>query len=60
MNVLITGGTGTVGRRVVARLVRAGHTVRVIGLDEDLEIPGAEFRRSDITDYAALREQVSD
>lgn len=58
MNVLITGGTGTVGRRVVARLVRAGHTVRVIGLDEDLEIPGAEFRRCDITDYAALREQV--
>ena len=58
MNVLITGGTGTVGRRVVARLVRAGHTVRVIGLDENLEISGAEFHRCDITDYAALREQI--
>ena len=58
MNVLVTGGTGTVGRRCVARLVRAGHSVRVIGLDEGLEIDGAEFRRCDITDYNALREQL--
>lgn len=56
MNVLVTGGTGTVGRRCVARLVRAGHSVRVIGLDENLEIDGAEFRRCDITDYNAVRE----
>ncbi|HIL07331.1 MAG TPA: NAD-dependent epimerase/dehydratase family protein, partial [Candidatus Latescibacteria bacterium] len=41
MNALVTGGTGTVGRRCVARLVRAGHTVRVIGLDENLKIDGA-------------------
>ena len=40
MNVLVTGGTGTVGRRCVARLVRAGHSVRVIGLDENLGIDG--------------------
>ena len=53
MNVLVTGGTGTVGRRCVARLVRAGHSVRVIGLDENLEIDGTEFRRCDITDYKA-------
>jgi len=58
MNVLVTGGTGTVGRRCVARLVRAGHSVRVIGLDENLEIDGPEFRRCDITDYKAVREQV--
>ena len=60
MNVLVTGGTGTVGRRCVARLVRAGHAVRVIGLDRDLEITGADFRRCDITDYEATLEQVKD
>jgi len=40
MNVLVTGRTGTVGRRCVARLVRAGHSVRAIGLDQNLEIDG--------------------
>ena len=55
MYVLVTGGTGTVGRRCVARLVRAGHEVRVIGLDRNLDIPGADFRTCDITDYAATR-----
>ena len=28
--VLVTGGTGTLGRLVVARLLRAGHRVRVL------------------------------
>jgi len=60
MNILVTGGTGTVGRRCVARLVRSGHTVRVIGLDEDLEIEGAQYHRCDITDYVAVREQIRD
>ena len=60
MNILVTGGTGTVGRRCVARLVRSGHTVRVIGLVEDLEIEGAQYHRCDITDYEAVREQIRD
>ena len=58
MHVLVTGGTGTVGRRCVARLVHSGHEVRVIGLDKNLDIPGADFRTCDITDYAATREQM--
>ncbi len=58
MNVLITGGSGTVGRLVVARLVGSGHVVRVIGLDADVAIEGAEYRHCDINDFAALREQV--
>jgi nucleoside-diphosphate-sugar epimerase len=58
MNVLVTGGTGTVGRLTVARLVRDGHTVRVIGLDDCLEIDGAEYAQCDINDFGALRRQV--
>ncbi len=30
MNVLVTGGTGTLGRHVVARLRRAGHRARIL------------------------------
>lgn len=29
--ILVTGGTGTLGRQVVARLLEAGHSVRVLG-----------------------------
>ncbi|MDP6701066.1 MAG: NAD-dependent epimerase/dehydratase family protein, partial [Candidatus Latescibacteria bacterium] len=58
MQVLVTGGTGTVGRRCVARLIRAGHHVRVIGLDQNLAIDGADFRTCNITDYTATRAQV--
>lgn len=60
MNILVTGGTGTVGRRVVARLVRSGHTVRVIGLDRELTITGADYHYCDINDYTALCDQVQD
>jgi len=58
MHVLITGGTGTVGRLTVERLVRSGHAVRVIGLDDSISITGAEYRTCDINDYATLRKQV--
>ena len=60
MNILVTGGTGTVGRRCVARLIRSDHTARVIGLNEDLEIGDAQYHRCDITDYEAVREQIRD
>jgi nucleoside-diphosphate-sugar epimerase len=58
MKVLVTGGTGNVGRAAVARLVRHGHQVRVIGRRPGIEIAGAEYRSCDITDFDALREQV--
>jgi nucleoside-diphosphate-sugar epimerase len=58
MKILITGGTGNVGRTTVARLVRNGHTVRVIGRRADIAIEGAEYAPCDITDFDALREQV--
>lgn len=39
---LVTGGTGTVGRGVVARLVAGGHRVRVLTRRKEvLGLPGA-------------------
>ena len=42
MNILLTGGTGNVGRTAVTRLVNNGHTVRVIGRRPDVTLEGAE------------------
>lgn len=58
MNVLVTGGTGTVGRLTVERLVSEGHSVHVIGLDEEPDVGAATYARCDINDYAALKEQL--
>jgi hypothetical protein len=58
MRILVTGGTGNVGRAAVRRLVEHGHDVRVIGRRAELEIEGADYRRCDITDFDCLREHV--
>lgn len=60
MRILLTGGTGNVGRTAVARLVRNGHEVRIIGRRSDMAIEGADYRSCDITDFDSLREQVRD
>ena len=59
MRILVTGGTGNVGRAAVQRLVEHGHQVRVIGRRADLEIEGAEYQQCDITDFDGLRQQVA-
>jgi nucleoside-diphosphate-sugar epimerase len=56
VKILLTGGTGNVGRAAVARLANNGHQVRVIGRRPDIEINGAEYRQCDINDFACLRE----
>ena len=58
MRVLITGGTGSVGKAVVERLVGHGHQVKVIGRSADKELVGAEYSVCDITSYPELREAV--
>ena len=58
MRILVTGGTGSVGRRAVARLVRHGHDVVVIGRRAGLSIEGAEYRSCDINQFDALQEQT--
>jgi UDP-glucose 4-epimerase len=58
MRVLITGGTGIVGKSTTERLIRSGHDVRVIGIEPDVTISGAEYVQCDIQDYNAVLEQT--
>jgi UDP-glucose 4-epimerase len=58
MQILLTGGSGSVGHEVVNRLVKKGHSVRVIGRRADIVMAGAEYRQCDIDDYAHLRQTI--
>ena len=58
MRVLITGGTGAVGKATVARFVSHGWEVRVIGRRAGMDTPGAEYQVCDITNYNDVREQM--
>ena len=58
MRVLITGGTGKVGKATTERLVRSGHEVRVLGIESDVTIPGAEYTQCDILNYAEVLERT--
>ena len=55
-NVLITGGTGLIGRQVVGTLCDAGAQVRIVSLDELRVHPSAEHLYGDLTDFAFCRE----
>jgi uncharacterized protein YbjT (DUF2867 family) len=46
--IMVTGGTGTLGRRVVARLHQAGFRVRVLGRHAHDTEPGVEFVAADL------------
>ncbi|MCX4824665.1 NAD(P)H-binding protein [Streptomyces sp. NBC_01142] len=54
--VLVTGATGSVGRQIVAELLRRGHTVRALTRNPaTAEFPdGVEVVRGDLTDPASL------
>lgn len=58
MKVLVTGGIGAVGKAVVERLRHDGWAVRVIDRQPEAEMAGVDYQVCDITNYAALREQV--
>src|SRR5437868_6095568 len=58
MRVLITGGAGHIGKATTQRFLRQGWEVRAIGLEQGIEVPGAEFVQCDIMDYEELRKQV--
>lgn len=58
MRVLITGGTGAVGKATVERFVNNGWDVRVVGRRANMETPGAEYQVCDITNYEDVRNQV--
>jgi len=58
MQILLTGGSGSVGKAVVERLAGAGYAVRVIGRRAGVSVTGAEYRQCDVNDYAGLRETL--
>ncbi len=58
MRVLLTGGTGHIGKATTERLVHNGWDVRVIDLNREAEVPGADYVTCDILDYDDLRRQM--
>lgn len=60
-NVLVTGGTGLIGRPLVELLLQAGATVRVASLDDEKRCPkGAEFVRGNLIHWDFCRKVVKD
>jgi GDP-L-fucose synthase len=58
VRVLVTGGTGLVGRHVVERLRAAGARVRSVSLDDLALDPDVEYVRGDLTDLRFCHEIV--
>lgn len=50
-NVLITGGTGLIGREIVKMMCDAGAKVRIVSLDKVIVDPRAEHTVGDLTDF---------
>lgn len=60
MHVLVTGGTGTLGRHVVERLLGAGHDVRVLSRRSLPKLPlGAEPAHGDVLDPPSLTQAMA-
>lgn len=59
-NVLITGGTGLIGREVARILIDAGANVRIVSLDKIQINQGAEHVYGDLTDLSFCLEQTKD
>lgn len=58
MNILVTGGTGVIGRYVVQDLVRAGHEVTNIGRSGAASLPCRHIR-ADLTNAGDVYESVA-
>lgn len=56
MKILLTGGTGSVGKAICERLDREGDRVTVIGRHETAETGNADYRQCDVTDFDCLLE----
>jgi NADH dehydrogenase len=63
LSIAILGGTGFVGTRLVARLLRDGHRVTVLSRDREqhkhlLVLPGLNLENCDVYDEAQLSERL--
>lgn len=56
--VLVTGGTGLIGRQAVDILLAAGAHVTVVSLDKLNPNPGAEYVYGDLTDFSFCKDIV--
>jgi len=59
-NILVTGGTGLIGRQIVKMLCDAGARVRIVSLDEVNVDDRAEHVFGDLTDFSLCKELTKD
>ncbi len=59
-NVLVTGGTGLIGREIVRVLCDAGASVRIVSLDRVTVDGRAKHVHGDLTDFALCKELTRD
>jgi GDP-L-fucose synthase len=59
-NVLVTGGTGLIGRQIVEILCDAGASVRIASLDRNKIDSRADQRLADLTDFSLCNEIAKD
>jgi len=60
-NVLVTGGTGLIGRPLVEMLDNSGANIRIVSLDTPTEMPArTEFINADLREFANCAEAVKD
>lgn len=58
-SVLVTGGTGLIGRQVVDILAQASAKLLVVSLDKVEPVPGVEYRKGDLTEFQFCRQITS-
>ena len=59
-NILVTGGSGLIGRQIVHRLLEAGASVRSVSLD-DIPVEGkVEYVKGDLCDFRFCQRIVTD
>lgn len=60
-NVLVTGGTGLIGRPLVDKLIQAGANVTIVSLDDPSRAPaGVTFKRADLREFSNCLEICKD
>ena len=60
-NVLVTGGTGLIGRPLVEMLDNSGANIRIVSLDTPTEMPArTEFISADLREFANCAKAVKD
>ena len=59
-NVLVTGGTGLIGRHVVDILIDAGARVEIVSLDRISVNPKATHTYGDLTDFGFCKSITKD